>query len=76
MQPYGVYTPKLHLLVHALMRAHHHGNPRFYATWLDERFNKLLKAACKDTSQLTFENSVLLRMQRLLRPDASLKRGR
>jgi len=76
MQCYEVYTPKFHLLVHALLRAHHHDNPRFYATWLDGNLNKVLKVACRDASQLTLENSVLLRMQRLLRPDASLKRGR
>ena len=75
MEVYDSFTPKHHLIAHALLRAHDHGNPSRYATWVDESLNKTLKAACRATSQLSFENSVLTRMQALLR-HPQRKRGR
>ena len=60
------FVPKHHLMVHLLHRSGYFGNPRFYSEWLDESLNKTLKSACRLTSQSTFENSVLTRMQSIL----------
>ena len=76
MEVYGSFTPKHHLVAHALLRARGHGNPSRYATWVDESLNKTLKAACRATSQFAFENSVLTRMQALLAQPSTRKRGR
>ncbi len=57
------FVPKHHLTWHLLARIRVHGNPTLYATWLAESDNKKLKDACRLTSQLTFEASVLTRMQ-------------
>jgi len=66
MEPEDAFTPKHHILVHLLFRSSFFGNPKSYATWLSEANNKTLKLACRETSQATFESSVLLRMQALL----------
>ena len=60
------FVPKHHMMWHLLDSAVFLGNPRFYATWEDESLNKALKAACKHSSQLCFERSVLLRMREIL----------
>ena len=67
MAPENCYVPKHHLMIHLLHNTSHFGNPRSYANWLDESLNKTLKATCRATSQATFENSVITRMQELLR---------
>ena len=66
--------PKRHILLHMLRQMPVQGNPKRYANWYDETLNRLLKLACRTTSQLTFETSVLLRMQVLL--DNEFQRGR
>ena len=67
MKAYEVFTPKHHLIWHMLKKIDYQGNPNIYATWLDESLNKTLKKACKDTSQITFETSMLMRMRRIMR---------
>jgi hypothetical protein len=74
MAPFGVYTPKHHIIYHLLEKIGYQGNPREYACWLDESLNRQLKGACRNVSQATFEHSVLLAMRDLMRPDASHKR--
>jgi hypothetical protein len=59
--------PKHHLLFHLIVNSKYFGNPSAYATWLDESLNKLLKACCRQTSQSTFDRSVLNRMRVMLR---------
>ena len=60
------FTPKHHLLWHLLLGMRDLGNPATYACWMDEALNKTLKASCRQTSQATFESTVLLRMRDLL----------
>ncbi|CAK0848107.1 unnamed protein product [Prorocentrum cordatum] len=55
-------TPKRHILWHMLQRAAFLGNPLFYANWTDEGLNRVLKGACREQSQVTFEECVLLSM--------------
>ena len=74
MTPYNVFTPKHHLVFHLLGNVSRQGNPRRYAVWLDESLNKTLKQACRQTSQATFELSVLSRMRDLLRTKAAKRR--
>lgn len=61
-----VVRPKRHVLAHVLQRLHDHGNPKLVANWHDEALNKVLKAACRQVSQTTFEANVLARMRHLL----------
>ena len=66
MEEDEVYTPKNHLMLHLLRGLRYYGNPNVYSTWFDESLNKTLKARCRETSQATFEASVLYRMRELL----------
>ena len=68
MEPEDAFTPRHHIVFHMLDRIWFFGNPRWYSTWESEAKNKVLKLACRDTSQATFEQSVLLRMSELLKP--------
>jgi len=70
----GVFAPKHHLAFHLVHNIQRQGNPAFYATWMDESLNKVLKGCCKQTSQATFETSALIRMNQVLR--SGTKRGR
>jgi hypothetical protein len=76
MAPYHINVPKNHQAFHLLQRIKFQGNPTVYAVWLDESLNKLLKNTCRNTSQYTFEYSVLLRMKRLLNEPVRWKRPR
>ena len=58
--------PKRHLVTHLVCDTKRHGNPRYYAVWLDEALNKLLKKACRGVSQQTFDIVVLLRFREYL----------
>ena len=66
MEAENAYTPKHHIMVHLLFMSWFFGNPKSYSAWLSEAKNKTLKLACRETSQATFESSVLLRMRELL----------
>jgi hypothetical protein len=59
--------PKVHFCFHLIHRVQEQGNPRAYATWADESLNKTLKACCRNASQLTWEITVLRKMQHVLR---------
>ena len=59
--------PKRHLILHMLERLPDFGNPRFYANWMDETLNKVLKRTCKSVSQVTFEPALYVRMRELLK---------
>lgn len=58
--------PKRHLTCHLLLSQCRLGNPLRFANWRDESLNKVLKQACRNTSQRTFEIGVLLRMRQKL----------
>jgi hypothetical protein len=60
------FTPKHHKVFHLLRNIGYQGNVRLYATWFDEALNKMLKAACRFTSQATFDRTVLVRMRSVL----------
>ena len=67
MAPENSFVPKHHLFIHLLCKVHSLGNPRMFATWEDEAWNKQLKGSARNLSQATFENSLLTRMQTVLR---------
>ena len=66
MEAAEAYTPKHHLMFHPLYMAASLGNPRLYSSWLSEAKNKVLKMACRQVSQATFEATVLFRMRAAL----------
>ena len=66
--------PNRHIVCHAIERLDDQGNPKFFGNWHDEALNKVLKAACRNVSQVTFEPSLLRRMRPLLSKN-SKKRG-
>lgn len=61
-----MHIPKRHVFGHAIERLSDQGNPKLFANWHDESLNKLLKGACRQISQVTFETSLLQRMRVLL----------
>jgi hypothetical protein len=63
----ATHIPKRHVIFHLMEQLEFLGNPRFYNVWYDEAVNKLLKDACREISQATFEHSLLVRMPELLR---------
>ena len=62
----ALHTPKRHAMGHMICSTPLKGNPRCYSNWLDESLNRLLKKACRQLSQATFEQTLLLTMPRLL----------
>ena len=75
LQGRNAFTPKHHWAFHLVHSIQRQGNPAFYATWMDESLNKVLKGCCRQTAQSTFETSVLVRMGEVLRGRGA-KRGR
>ena len=71
MTPFEAFLPKHHIMWHLIANIGLHGNPSWYSAWLDESLNKVLKSACRNVSQMTFEASVLLNMRELLAPALS-----
>ena len=59
--------PKRHLAVHMLERLPDLGNPKGYANWLNEAYNRQMKLSCRTVSQVTFEPSLLVRMREIMR---------
>ena len=70
--------PKRHLILHLLDQLCEKGNPRAYANWLDEGLNRLLRSACRQLSQDSFEAVLLINMEELLKsaPTGKIKRQR
>ena len=68
--------PKRHLVLHILEHLPQKGNPKYYATWMDEALNRTLKAACRQLSQSSFEATILCHMWTILldKPDSKRKR--
>ena len=63
----GIYTPKHHLVFHMIIRSDLHGNPWLDATFIDESLNKELKQCCRLSHQVTFEWSVLVKVEEVLK---------
>ena len=51
--------PKRHLLLHLVSRIETHGNPSFYACWMDETLNKQLAAAGRASHMSVWELRLL-----------------
>ena len=66
--------PKRHQALHLVLDMPYKGNAKDAANWVDESDNRTLKAACRLTSQLTFESSLLLRMPHLVGEGGGRKR--
>lgn len=66
MEPFGQGTPKLHLMVHLILRSAVLGNPWHYACWSDEAENRTLKRVLRNVSQLAFESLGLQKLEHVL----------
>jgi hypothetical protein len=67
MRPFECFVPKHHLIFHAICGTEESGNPWKYSTWMDESLNKTLKGCCKHASQITFETTILMKMNEVLK---------
>lgn len=67
LTPDEVFTPKHHIIFHLIFKMAYQGSPSLYSCWEDEAMNKILKMACRTTSQIQFEHAVLFRMKELLK---------
>ena len=76
MRPFDLFIPKHHVILHMLAETTSKGNPRHYSSWLDESLNKLLKACCRNASQITFEAVVLSKVSELLKEEPTVVRNR
>jgi hypothetical protein len=56
----AVAIPKRHLMNLLFEKLAWLGSPKIYAIWFDEALNSALKAVCRNISQQTFEQSLLL----------------
>ena len=61
-----VDLPKKHITTHMLRELSLHGNPKWYACWLDEGLNRQLKGCCKHIHSANFEQCFLSGMRYLL----------
>ena len=62
IEPFGIYTPKHHLMTHVNARARYQGNPWSYHTFIDESLNKGLKKCLRLCHQATFERMAFARV--------------
>ena len=60
------YVPKHHLMFHLIQRAHVFGNPWMYTTFLDESYNKTLKAVLRNCHQAAFEPMAFAKLDNAL----------
>ena len=67
MEIHEPFVPKHHLMFHCIMRSVFHGNPWLDATFLDESLNKELKQCCRYAHQTTFESTVILKINLVLK---------
>ena len=51
--------PKWHLMLHLVCKAYFHGNPAYYATFLDESHNGALANMARTSHRLTWHRSLL-----------------
>ena len=58
-----MHVPKRHITAHLLSDMWWLGNPRWYANWVDEGWNKQLKQSARFLSQATFDVCLLATMK-------------
>ena len=64
--PEDLRTPKLHLMVHLVLRAAWFGNPVLTHTFRDEGLNQMLKKVCRHCHSNNFEETAFWKMHRVL----------
>ena len=67
MKPYDSFTPKHHAMIHPIVDTMTKGNPNMIAAWYGESLNKNLKENCRYASQISFEETILIKMQEVLK---------
>ena len=76
MEGHDCFVPKHHILFHAMLETPEKGNPWKYSAWLDEALNKVLRSCCRNASQLTFDEVVLLKTTEVLKSEPTYLRSR
>ena len=64
--PEGFRTPKLHLMLHLVLRSRWCGNPVLTHTFRDEGLNTKLKRACRHCHSAKFDGAAFCTMRRVL----------
>ena len=54
----GNIVPKFHVLYHSLQQIGTYGNPRYFATYVDESFNGVIAAIARSCHRLTWSDSI------------------
>jgi hypothetical protein len=67
VEPLEMYTPKFHLMYHAVLRIAFQGNPIQYQTFVDESLNKALKRVLRLCHQQAFERMALVKLAEALK---------
>ena len=70
-----LFTPKVHLMYHLILRSAEHGNPWRYHTFLDEGLNRVLKRTLRLCHQCAFESLALIKINDLLRRHGGQRHG-
>ena len=58
----GNITPKFHLMYHAIQQINEYGNPRYFATYVDEAFNGVIASIARSCSRLTWTDSIFQKL--------------
>jgi hypothetical protein len=65
----GNITPKFHLMYHAIFQISEYGNPRYFATYVDESFNRIIAAIARSCHRLTWADSIFKKISAIQQLD-------
>ena len=66
----GTLTPKFHLMYHAIFMIESFGNPKFFASYVDESFNGVIAAVARSCHRLTWADSIFKKIGAIQQLDA------
>ena len=61
-----IFKPKMHMYMHLAADTHFKGSPRFYACWVDETLNRLLKDVSAGSHRRVYHKRVLVTVNEAL----------
>ena len=71
----GNITPKFHLLYHGIFQISVYGNPRYFATYVDESFNGAIAAIARSCHRLTWTESIFRKLAAIEKLDSKRLAG-
>lgn len=66
----GTLTPKCHIMYHAISMIDVYGNPKYFATYVDESFNGVIAAVARSCHRLTWTDSIFRKLGAIQELDA------